>query len=185
MTEFNPYSAPQANLTSSGQALDSTRVWRNGKTLVMYRDAELADVCVHCGNPAEGLRIRRRLVWTNPWWYLLIIPLFIGIRLLAFVAAAIVSKRAKVEFGICAKHRSSRRLHFWAALILMGVAIVCLIAAIKLDLSPCYWGAAFAMIGSIAFAYQLKGCRTKRIDKEKIWINGLNEKYLSCYSEGE
>src|SRR5947209_12297282 len=49
-------------------------LWRDGKTLVVHKGASLPDRCIKCNEPAEGLSLNRKLVWHQPWLYLLIIP---------------------------------------------------------------------------------------------------------------
>src|SRR5438045_334031 len=44
----------------------SNGIWRDGKTLVMMKEAFLPDRCVKCNGPANGYRLRRRLSWHEP-----------------------------------------------------------------------------------------------------------------------
>ena len=48
MPEFNPYAAPVTDITRP--ALEG-EIWRDGKVLVMTRQAWLPDRCVKCNAP--------------------------------------------------------------------------------------------------------------------------------------
>src|SRR4051812_44962371 len=75
MPEFNPYAAPKTPLAPSSrkQMPVEEGLWADGKVLVMTKSAELPDLCIKCGAPAEGYRLKRNLMWHPPAWYLLIL----------------------------------------------------------------------------------------------------------------
>ena len=84
-------------------------LWSDGRALVMSKQAELPDVCIKCGAPAEGYRLKRNLRWHPPAYYLVIL---INLILYAIVAL-IVAKKATIYVGVCQQHRS-RTKRFWA-----------------------------------------------------------------------
>jgi hypothetical protein len=110
MGEFNPYAPSKASMAprTAPAAVDSeVRVWRDGKTVIALHDATLPARCVKCNEPAELPTKVRSLYWVNPFVYLLF---FAGLLILLIVYL-IVRKKADVDPGMCAVHKSRR---IWA-----------------------------------------------------------------------
>src|SRR2546423_15414676 len=70
-------------------------VWRDGKTLVMTKEAGLPDGCVKCNAPANGLGLKRGFSWHNPF---LLLVLFLVVLFYVFIAR-IYSIRDQVFLG--------------------------------------------------------------------------------------
>lgn len=101
--DFNPYAAPTAKVGRS-PLMGGPGLWREGNRLVMRKDAELPDRCVRCNEPAHGYRLKRRLSWHHPAFYL-----FLLFNLIIYVIVAlIVRKTAKIEVGLCEAHVRAR-----------------------------------------------------------------------------
>ena len=100
--------------------------WREGRTLVALRDAALPDLCVRCGDPGDGRRIRHRLSWHHPALFLLLL-----FWLIPYVIVALAIRRHAVS--VCARHRSIRRRSLVAARTLLGAAVVAGAAAIGME----------------------------------------------------
>jgi len=79
-------------------------VWQKKSTLVFNKNAVLPYRCVKCNGPADSW-LKRKLTWHHPALYFLI---FAGL-LVYVIIAAILSKRATVDIGLCNDHRSKRR----------------------------------------------------------------------------
>ncbi len=88
---------PQPKLATAG-------VWRDKSILVMSRDAQLPNRCVKCNEPATGSRLKRKLSWHHPAYFLLILVVF----LVYIIVAMIARKVATVEVGLCERHRAAR-----------------------------------------------------------------------------
>jgi hypothetical protein len=153
----------------------SNYVWRDGKTLVMMKEAFLPDRCVKCNRAANGYRLRRRLSWHHPALYILIF----GAALFYVLLALALSKRATVEFGLCEDHVRRRRnllligwVMFFLGLLIPVVAftyeyVLIGVLGIFLFLAAVIW---------LAIAYKV--ANVKRIDDRYVWLTGINEQFL-------
>jgi quinol-cytochrome oxidoreductase complex cytochrome b subunit len=171
MTEFNPYSAPETEIALGPHAGDDDGVWSYGPILVMTKTAELPDFCLKCNQPTGGWKIKRKLTWHNPYWYLLIL-----FNLLIYaIVAVIVRQTAKVNIPLCERHRRRRR---WAIawgwlLALAGIgAIVWGASRPETELSGL-----LVMIGIVAILVGLVGgivgsqvASVDKIDKRYVWL---------------
>ena len=100
-----------------------------GKHVLLPRDARLPDRCVKCNAPAEGFRKRCNLSWHSPVLYLLIL-----LGLIFYVIIALCVRRtAKVEVGLCPRHRARRKLGITIGLILLTAAIATPFIAAAID----------------------------------------------------
>lgn len=157
-------------------------VWREEKKLVVGHGAALPDRCVKCNAPAQGYRRRMRLTWLHPAYLLL---LFTGVLLYA-IAAAVASKTAEVDIGLCPKHRRQR----WQAIAggwTLGLLGALLLPALAITFQV-WWLAAVGggmvlvgMFGGILVARQVA---PSRIDDGRVWLTGAGREYLGELPEG-
>lgn len=115
MTTTNRYAPPQAVVEDLGG--DGTGMWREGKVLVMHKDAHFPDRCIKCNAPSVAPKRRYRLSWHSSGLYLL---LFLAL-LLYVIVAAIVRKTAVVHVGLCERHQKRvlwGRIIGWGGLVL-------------------------------------------------------------------
>lgn len=137
---FNPYTPPAAELDVRRQV---GSVVRDGRLVRMEREGQLPARCVGCNAPAGALRVERTLYWM-PWqWRLPVVGvpaglfvlmalgvefaaiLFIPALLIAILAGLVLRTRARIELGICEKHRR------WRALVQAGgIALVLVVLAL-------------------------------------------------------
>ena len=129
MNDDNPYAAPEFSAQSpskfSGQAFgspDAGGCWQDGNLLVLRKEAILPDRCIKCNLPANDYRLKRKLAWHPQVWYLtlLISPL------LYIIVALCVRHTAKIEVGLCERHRTRRSraiTYAWLA-ILGGITLI-------------------------------------------------------------
>jgi hypothetical protein len=169
-------------LKEGGIALH-TGLWRDEKLLVVAltestvyrREATLPDRCVKCNAPAHGYRLSRKLQWHPPGYYAVIL---LNVIIYAIVANA-VSKRAKIEVGLCADHR---RMRFRDLLIAWGLfaAASCsfVTASLALPTASITVGA-LCLIASMVYGFT-KGrvVSPKRIDDDHAWLRGVCTQYL-------
>ena len=158
-----------------GLAGSDRMVWREKRAVVMGKNGLLPDRCAKCNNPANGWRLVRNLRWHSPVVYFCLL-----LNLLIYVIVAlIVSQRARVEVGLCDKHRSQRLLAIsisWGMFLLAVVMFVC---------AARYEHGAFVIVGIVlllaAFIYGMwkgRSIYAKRIDKERVWMKGFCKAYL-------
>lgn len=153
-------------------------VWRDGKNVVMRKDAQLPPRCIKTNEPAETW-LSRNLIWHPPWVYVLIV---LGL-LLYVVAALIIQKRATIKVGLTveeAKKRSRTILIAWLSVlfglgtIIGGFAVlsgdqpvVTLIVGLLLFLG----GIIYGMLGSRMIV-------PEKITDEYVWFKGACPEYL-------
>lgn len=123
MADINPYAAPQHEVVVSPLPVETSGgVWRDGKLLVMHKQAVLPDRCVKCNQPAGGRRRKRSLSWHHPGYFLLVLASV----LVYVIMALVVRQTAKIEIGMCEIHRRKR----WQAiatswlLVLIGILAI-------------------------------------------------------------
>jgi hypothetical protein len=151
-------------------------VWRNESMLVMSKDAALPDRCVKCNRPANGQRLKRKLYWHNPIYYIFV---FGGV-LLYFIVAMFVRWQATVNVPLCETHRARRRYLLIAGwlLFLLGIAIfIIAIASNELIFAPVGMLAIF-----VAFILLVASARTVlpvKMDDRFVWLKGINKDYLN------
>ncbi len=151
-------------------------VWRDKSTLVMTKEATLPDRCVKCNAPASGLRLKKKFSWHHPILYLLVF----GAALLYVIIAAVLSKRATVYLGLCAKHFQSRRKQLVAGWLLLLLGLIIPIAAIAYDYV--ILGLLGVVILIAAVVWLIVASRVvsvKKIDDRLVWLNGFSRDYLS------
>jgi hypothetical protein len=164
-SDFNPY-APPAPGSESANAGRSLTVHREGDAIVVpVSGAVLPKRCVRCNGAAEH-RLKRRLYWHPPDYFLLILISVV----IYVIVALIVRKKAELHVHLCDRHHSLR--HVGMAVGWVG-SLACVVAA-------------FALIGSapeaalllflLMFAPLIAGfvlvsvVTAKRIDKEWAWL---------------
>lgn len=105
VSRVNPYAPP----TPQGDALhqwggSEQGLYRAGSLLVMNKRASLPDRCVKCNAPAGGFKLKRALYWHRQAVYLLVLLS----PLIYIIVALVVRKSARVDVGLCDKHRRRR-----------------------------------------------------------------------------
>ena len=165
-----PPPGPPPHLTSG--------TWREGSTLVMSKESSLPDYCVKCDAPANGFRLKRNLSWHHPALFLLILLAW----LLYLILAMVLRKRATVYLGLCREHYEKRRTFLIAGFVTLAVSVAFIFGAIAWDYP------AFALLGlvgilasAIWLAFVARVVNVKKIDDQFVWLNGINENYLSRF----
>jgi len=148
------------------------QVWREGRTLVFEREAELPQRCYRCNAPAEHRRTVR-VWWHSRWWYLLILA---GLVVYALVALIVV-KRAKVELGSCRRHHRRRILAMWgnAVGVLGGFGTLFL----PFEYSALTGLGMLGMLCGVLNAVRLSSSvRAVFIDERIVQLRGMGRPYL-------
>jgi len=152
-------------------------LWRDGKVLVMRHDAVLPDRCVKCNQPAHGYRLKRNLSWHTPWLYLLLLAAW----LIYLIVALIVSKRARIQIGLCPRHRSIRKRDIMITLLLFVSSLGSFIIAGNMTPAWPYVLAGFAgLLASLIYGVvRVPMVQPKRIDNELVRLSGASKDFLA------
>ena len=189
MDEINPYAAPQQEVVVEALLAEpGGGVWREDKILVMHKQAVLPDRCIKCNQPAGGRRLKRKLYWHHPAWYLLIlISLWIYI-----IAALIVRRSAKIEIGLCEIHRRKR----WRAIaiswlfVLIGILGI-VVGAVMSDApvnAPQWPGPVLLLASALLFlagalwaAIVVPPIVPQKIDADYVWLKRIGPEFLAQF----
>jgi hypothetical protein len=173
----NRYAPPKAVVEDRG---DDAGMWREGKLLVLRKDAHFPDRCIKCNAPSVAPKRRRRLTWHSPWLYLL---LFLAVLLYAIVAM-LVQKRAVVELGLCERHQ--KRV-LWGRLIGWGgLALELLLVGAAISTNdPAYGVAALFVLlpWTIASIVVNRLVLAQRIDDQFVRLKGCGPEFLRSLPE--
>ena len=151
-------------------------VWRDKAKLVVGKDVELPPRCIKFNAPAPGRRLKKKLTWHHPLFFLFI---FVGF-LVYFIVAMFVRKTATVELGLCEEHMAKHRRNVWitASLILLGILGFAL-AVIVGENGFLFVGILLVLAGIIFGVSVLKVVSPAMIDDRFVWLRGVNEDYLA------
>jgi len=155
---------------------------REGSKLVIPHGAPLPDRCVKCNAPAHGFRLRRRLTWLHPAYLLL---LFGGLIFYA-IAAALASKSAEIQVGVCPEHRK-RRLQAIIGGWTLGLSGAILMPWLAITLGSGWialGGVGMALVGMFGGILVARLVRPSRIDDNQAWLSGVDREYLNELSAG-
>jgi len=150
-------------------------IWRNGKTLVMTKDAQLPDRCVKCNAFTNG-RLRRKFSWHHPAIYILLIVAW----LFYLIVAMIVRKRATVDLGLCEEHSAKRRTYIWISwLLALGGVAGFVLAMIAGDGTPALIGFLLLLTAIVFGVITTRVVYPSKIDDRFVWLKGVNAEYLN------
>ncbi len=152
-------------------------VWQDGTLLIMAKQAVLPARCTRCNAPTE-IRLKRKLSWHPPGWFLLIvISIWIYI-----IAALLVRHTATIQVGFCDLHRRKRRQAIAIGWMLALAGLVAIVVGASMPKT----GAIFVLLGVAGFlaglVYGVIGSRVvspKRINSRFIWLKQVSPEYLA------
>lgn len=177
----NPYQPPQVtDPILKPQQFDEGGLWRQGKLLVMRKDAILPNRCVKSNVPTDR-KLKRNLSWHHPAIFLTVL-----ISLCIYVVLALIlSKKATIHIGLSDEwfgKRSRAILIGWGS-VFASIAMV--IAGIALVDQNDYFGilivAGFALFlfGAIFGLTCSRMVAPTKIDDAYVWLKGVNAEYLA------
>jgi hypothetical protein len=165
------YVLPPPPSTGSG-------VWRDGKTLIMTKDASLPDQCVKCNAPANGFRLKRNLSWHHPAIYLVILVAWI----IYIVLAIALSKRATVFFGLCTEHYNRRRGLLIVGWIMLALGLITPVVAFSNNYPEVgLLGILLLLVSVFWLVFASRVVKVKKIDDRLIWLTGIDPNYLAQF----
>lgn len=149
--------------------------WREDELVLTSDGACMPGRCVKC-NVATEEKVKRKLFWHHPAYYLLI-----GAGLLVYVIVALmVRKKATIEVGFCQLHRRRRTQDIylgWAGL-LAGIAMM--IGGFLNEIPMLgIAGVIFTVSSTVYLIIRGNIVTPKRIDVEgRVWLTGVSREYL-------
>ena len=159
-------------------------IWRDGRLLVVSKDAVLPERCVKCNAPDEGRRLMQSLSWIDPTCNQL--PTAVLLIVYFFVR-----QRAKIEFGICRRHRRLRRYGIAVGYMMI---FMCAVTAIILAKIVAAGGGIGVLVIALFFSVLLLLCggvacvvisetplSVNRMDKERVWLEGAAAGFLAQF----
>lgn len=153
-------------------------IWREGKTLVMDKNAMLPDYCVKCNGPANGLRVRKKLAWHHPVLYILIF----GAALFYVILAAALSKRATVDFPVCESHKTRRQTFLIVGFVLLALGVIVPIVGFTSDYPEIGgFGLLLFLVAVLWLVFASRVVGVKKIDDRYAWLTGLNRDFLDQF----
>jgi hypothetical protein len=187
MTQHNPYAPSKATLNARDKAGSGSgqNVWRDGKWLVMDRNASLPHRCVKCNAPAEEPTKPRKLYWHHPAIYLLILFQII----IYLIVALITRKQIEVQPGLCAEHKGKRRAALYVMLCGFAASILLPVATSYTvdDADAIGWTVLLSVLMFLGFAiygiYAARIVYAKRIDDDEARLGGCGEEYLASLQD--
>lgn len=176
MDKHNPYAPSRASLAGAAAtpAEGSGGTWRDGTVLVLSPDASLPRRCVKCNEPAQEPTRSRRVYWHSPWIYLLIL-----INLLIYIVVAlIVRRKAVIAPGLCATHKTRRRIGIAIAwtLLLAGAALV--VVGARDGSAAVAGGMLLILVAALVSTAVTRILRAKRIDTQYVRLKGCGTAFL-------
>src|SRR5262249_3571339 len=136
---------------------------------------EFADLCVKCGTPANGYRLKRELYWHTPALYVLFLLAWIG----DLVVALMARKRATVFIGLCDRHRAARKnaLSGGSPGTMLGLGSW----GLGLDSQPeMMTGGVLLVVGCIVYGIvRARMIYPTRMDEQYVFIRGVGDAYPS------
>ena len=178
MTTTNRYAPPKA-LVEDREG-DGAAMWRDGKVLVLRKDAHFPDRCIKCNAPSVAPKRRYRLTWHSSGLYLLLLLAV----LIYVIVAALVRKTAVVHVGLCERHQKRvlwGRIIGWGGLALEVLLVwaalatpydLCGIVAFLLVIP---WLVASLVVNRIVLA--------ERIDDRIVRLKGCGPEFLRALPE--
>ena len=147
--------------------------WRDGKRVAMDRNASLPDRCFKCNEPANGYR--RTVKLTH-------VPL--GTEMMVGAIAYAFAKQARVDIGLCERHRRSRAMN--AALISLAVLGLSILVFTQVQATDVVLpllatvGLIGGVVGLIYAAVGTRVVRATKITDTHVWLKGAGEPFLAA-----
>ena len=178
MTTTNRYAPPKA-LVEDREG-DGAAMWRDGKVLVLRKDAHFPDRCIKCNAPSVAPKRRYRLTWHSSGLYLLLLLAV----LIYVIVAALVRKTAVVHVGLCARHQKRvlwGRIIGWGGLVLE----VLLVWAAQTTPYEIFGIAAFLLVlpWLLATIWVNRIVLVQRIDDRYVRLKGCGPEFLRSLPE--
>jgi hypothetical protein len=187
----NPYNAPKSSSKISAASPGSNQgIWRDGKKLVVHKQAVLPPICVKTNEPSQR-KIKRKYYWHHPAVYLAILVQV----LIYIILAMVVRKKHELEVPITEQTGAKRRNGIAIGWVLALAAIALFVGSIAWMLQPgneanagygviALFLAAFMLVaGSIIGSRAAAILTPKRMTESATWFAGAHWEYLERFPE--
>ncbi len=176
MDNENPYLAPESLLMNTDER---ERVYQHKKYMIFDPRHQLPQRCIYCNKPSEVMQ-KRKLVYINPWWYLLI---FINLLILLIVSL-FVTKRFTVEVPLCAEHNNKSQKLKRTGWIILVLSFALFFAALAIQpitdgiLPALLIGCMVLGFISLFFFVGASHLAIYKYKENNIWVKGCKENFL-------
>ena len=192
MSSENPYSAPQSSFQMPATPAAGTNqgIWRDGKKLVVHKQAVLPPICVKTNEPS-GRKIKRKYYWHHPAVYLAILLNLI----IYIILALVIRKKHELEVPVAEETAGKRRTGIIIGWVLALAAVALFVGAITWILQPGnednagYGVLAIIFAGLILIGGSIIGSRAasiltpKRMTESATWFSGAHWEYLERFPQ--
>jgi hypothetical protein len=176
------YGGPaMASYQPMGYGGQAAGVWRDGKKLVMHKQAFLPDRCVKCNTPTNGAYLHRKLSWLHPACKITILFGLIGWIIYAILSSAL-KKKAEVDVGLCEQHTGSRKTNMtigWA-MVIFGVVLTVIAFSTETG-AMILLGIVLIIAGAIIASLAYGVVTVTKMDDNYVWMSRVNQDYLSNF----
>ena len=144
----------------------------------MDKYVELPDRCIKCNKSAHGYKLKRKLQWHNPLWYLLIL----ASPLIYVVVANIVSQKAIINVGLCEDHQKAHNIKRFVAWGAFAAGILSFIGGVSGDSGPVILFSMLLFVLSITMGIIVQNTvKASEITDRYAKIKGICAEYLSQF----
>lgn len=178
-----PTPAPQGIVLEDGYVMPPPPfamggIWRDDKTLVMSKEAQLPDQCVKCNAPAHGFKLKRKLTWHHPALYVVVLVAWI----IYLVLAMAISKRATVFLGLCPEHVKRRKLFLLIGWTMFAIGLIVPVLAFSNE-APGIALLGFLLLFTAIFwlVFANRVVNVKKIDDRYVYLTGIDAAYLAQF----
>jgi len=149
-----PRAAPLPQPSSSLHPADDIGIYQHDRKLIIEQGATIPAICVKCGEPSTH-RFRKRYAMS-------------------------FSGSAKVDVPLCDAHMKTRRVLLAVTWLLFGAMLVTFFYAIKIENGTLGLIGAALLLGTSTVAIVATNYVgiPSRIDRDYVWIKGLNRRFL-------
>lgn len=185
--QFNPYAAPTMPQPMMAPTPNyQGGVWRKGSILIMHQRAQLPQICVKSGLPANTW-LKRNMSWHHPLCYLALLG-----GLIPFVVIALIlTKRATVHIGLTNEWAARRKRWLTIGWTLALIGLVFLIGGIaiaanevsEMGILGVPLGLVVMLTGGIAGGMGSALVSPKKITDEYVWMKGVHPDVLNMFPE--
>ena len=182
-TAMGPPPAPAGIVLEDGYVMppppfSTGGVWRDDKTLVMTRDAQLPDQCIKCNAPAHGYKLKRKLSWHHPALYVVILVAWIVYLVLAIA----LRKQATVFFGLCPEHIKRRKTFLLIGWMMFAIGLIVPVLAFSNE-APGIALLGFLLLFTSIFwlVFANRVVTVKKIDDRYVYLTGIDANYLARF----
>lgn len=172
------YGQPPMAQMAPGFQGQAQGIWQNGQELIMDKYTELPDRCIKCNKHAQGYKLKRKLRWHNPLFYLLIL----ASPLIYIIVAHVVSQKATINIGLCDEHQKGHNIKRFVAWGSFAAGILSFIGGVSGNSGSMILFSLLLFLFSIIMGIIIQNIvRPSEITEQYVKIKGVCAEYLSQF----